>query len=227
MLTVHHLNNSRSHRVLWLLEELGVDYKITQYQRDPDTMLAPKTLRDVHPLGKSPVISHAGRTIAESGAILEYLVDEFGDDAPIRLRPERGTPEFLRYRYWMHYAEGSAMPAMLLKVVFEQLPAQGPWLARPVLKAISKVAGKQFIDPQIRRHQRFWEQELAERAYFVGEDFSAADIQMSFALQAAQTRQNSNLKTHHAQKLLQKLQQRPAYQRADARGGALDLAAMA
>lgn len=223
MLTVHHLNNSRSHRVLWLLEELGVDYEIIEYQRDPDTLLAPEALREVHPLGKSPVITHAGHTIAESGAILEYLVDEFGEDAPIRLRPEHGTPEFLRYRYWMHYAEGSAMPALLLKIVFDQLPAQGPWAARPILKLISKAAGKQFIDPQIRRHRLFWEEELAERAYFAGDDFSAADIQMSFALQAGETRQDSALKTDHAQKLLQKLQARPAYQRAVARGGGLNL----
>lgn len=226
MLTVHHLNNSRSHRVLWLLEELEVAYEVTHYQRDPDTMLAPAGLREVHPLGKSPVITHNGRTVAESGAILEYLIDEFGDQAPLRLRPEVGTPEYLRYRYWMHYAEGSAMPPLLLKIVFDQLPVQGPWVARPILKAVAKAAGTQFINPQIRRHQQFWEDELAERAYFAGDAFSAADIQMSFALQAADTRQEHGPKTQHARNLLQKLQARPAYQRAEAVGGALNLSTM-
>ncbi|AWV89121.1 glutathione S-transferase family protein [Bradymonas sediminis] len=225
MLTVHHLNNSRSHRVLWLLEELGVEYQIKTYERDPQTMLAPKSLRDVHPLGKSPVITHAGHTIAESGAILEYLVDTFGQDAPTQLRPAPDTPEFLRYRYWMHYAEGSAMPALMLRMVFDQLPAQGPWLARPLLAAVASAAKTQFINPQLRRHLAFWEEELAERAYFAGDAFSAADIQMSFVLHGAVAGEASAAKTSRARALLRRLQARPAYERAEARGGALDLSA--
>ena len=118
MITVHHLNNSRSQRVLWLLEELDLEYEVKRYERDPNTMLAPASLRAVHPLGKSPVITDEGLTLAESGAIVEYLVDRYGGE---RLAPPLGTPERLRYTYWLHYAEGSAMPPLLLKLVFDQI----------------------------------------------------------------------------------------------------------
>ena len=117
MIIVHHLNNSRSQRILWLLEELGLEYDIKYYERDPKTLLAPASLRQVHPLGKSPVITDGTLTVAESGAIIEYLVEQYGGG---RLAPPPGTPERLRYIYWLHYAEGSAMPPLLLKLVFDR-----------------------------------------------------------------------------------------------------------
>ena len=134
MLTVHHLNNSRSQRVLWLLEELDVPYEIVRYQRQPD-MRAPKELRAIHPLGKSPVITDNGNTIAESGAIVEYLIGTYGNG---RLIPPPNTPERLRYTYWLHYAEGSAMPPLLLKLLFTLMPKRAPALLRPLVRKVSQ-----------------------------------------------------------------------------------------
>ena len=133
MLTVHHLNNSRSQRVLWLLEELGVPYEIVRYQRQPD-MRAPKELRAIHPLGKSPVITDNGNTIAESGAIVEYLIATYGNG---RLIPPPNTPERLRFTYWLHYAEGSAMQPLLLKLLFTLMPKRAPALLRPSIHGAS------------------------------------------------------------------------------------------
>src|SRR5258706_12967850 len=127
MLIVHHLNNSRSQRVLWLLEELGVPYEIVRYQRQPD-MRAPAQLRAIHPLGKSPVVTDNGNTIAESGAIAEYILDTYGEG---RLIPPPKTPERLRYTYWRHYAEGSAMPPLLFNLLFTPMPKRSPALLRP------------------------------------------------------------------------------------------------
>ena len=175
MITVHHLNNSRSQLVLWLLEELGVDYEVKRYERDARTMLAPPALRKVHPLGKSPVISEDGQTVAESGAIVEYLLDRHDRDNT--LRPAPGTPERLRYTYWLHYAEGSAMPPLLLSLIFARLP-QGPmpFFMRPVVRGIAdKVLGS-YVNPQIRLHLDFMESELGKSTWFAGDTFSAADI---------------------------------------------------
>src|SRR5882724_5045021 len=158
MITVHHLNNSRSQRVLWLLEELGVPYEIKRYQRDAKTMLAPPSLRAVHPLGKSPVITDGAVTVAESGAIVEYLVDRYGNG---RFIPPAGTPERLRYTYWLHYAEGSAMLPLLLKLIFgfiEKSPA--PFFIKPVIRGLVKKVGTDFIDPQLKLHLDYIEGEL-------------------------------------------------------------------
>lgn len=220
MLTVHHLNDSRSHRILWLLEELEVDYDIKRYQRNPETMLAPPELREVHPLGKSPVITYEGRNIAESGAIIEFVLDEMGEG---RLRPERGTEEFQRYRYWLHYAEGSAMTPFLLKLVFRRIPGEVPFLVRPVASLISKGVSKEFVDPQIRNHMDFWESELSERTYFAGEEFSAADIQMSFALEASMVRSARPGKYPKIHAMVERLRERDAYERAIERGGEFSL----
>ena len=150
MITVHHLNNSRSQRVLWLLEELGLPYEIKRYERDPKTMLAPASLRKIHPLGKSPVITDGELTLAESGAIIEYLVDRYGNG---RLRPALDTPEHLRYTYWLHYAEGSAMPPLLLKLIFDQIE-KSPMLffVRPIARSITNRVKSSFIEPQIAQH---------------------------------------------------------------------------
>ena len=186
MLTVHHLNNSRSQRVLWLLEELGVPYEIKRYQRDPKTMLAPPELRAVHPLGKSPVITDDGLTIAESGAIIEYLVDKYGQG---RFAPAAGTPERLRYTYWLHYAEGSAMPPMLLKLVASRIAsAPMPFFAKPIARKIAGTLESSFIDPQLKLHLGYINKELSATGWFVGNDFTAADVQMSFPLEAGAAR---------------------------------------
>jgi glutathione S-transferase len=222
MLTVHHLNNSRSQRVLWMLEELGVDYELKRYQRDPNTMLAPAELRAVHPLGKSPVITDDGMTIAESGAIIEYLVERYGQG---RFAPPHGvSPERVRYSYWMHYAEGSAMPPLLLKLVFNRIPkGPMPFFVRPVAKAIASRALSTFIEPQIRRHLDYMEQELAKSAWFAGAEFSAADIQMSFPLEAAAARGGLDASRPKLMSFLQRIHARPAYQRALEKGGPYEL----
>ena len=222
MIVVHHLNNSRSQRVLWLLEELGVDYEVKRYQRDPKTMLAPPALRKVHPLGKSPVITDDGQTVAESGAIIEYLVDRYGQRSG--LRPAAGTPERLRYTYWLHYAEGSAMPPLLLSLVFSKVrSAPAPFFVRPIIHGIVDKVMTTFVQPQLTTHLDFMESELAGRDWFAGDDFSAADIQMSFPIEAAASRGGLGSKRPRLINYLARIHGREAYQRALAKGGPYEL----
>lgn len=217
MVIVHHLNNSRSQRVLWLLEELGVPYEVKYYQRNPKTMLAPPELLAVHPLGKSPVISDGDLKLAESGAIVEYLAARYGDGC---LLPRPGSPERLRCTYWLHYAEGSAMPPLLLKLVFNRVPkGPMPFFVRPVARAIASRALSSFIEPQIKRHLDFMENELGKSAWFAGAEFSAADIQMSFPLEAAAARGGLDARFSKLTAFLQRIHARPAYQRAMEKGG--------
>jgi glutathione S-transferase len=221
MLIVHHLNNSRSQRVLWLLEELGVPYEIKRYERDPKTMLAPPELRAVHPLGKSPVITDDGQTIAESGAIIEYLVDKYGQG---RFAPAAGTPERLRYTYWMHYAEGSAMPPLLLKLVALRIAsAPMPFFAKPIARKIASTLQSSFIDPQLKLHLGYINKELGATGWFVGNDFTAADVQMSFPLEAATARGGMEGQIPTVVDFLKRIHARPAYQRALERGGKYEL----
>jgi glutathione S-transferase len=221
MITVHHLNNSRSQRVLWLLEELGLDYEIQRYQRDPKTMLAPPELRKVHPLGKSPVITDGDLTIAESGAIIEYLVERYGNG---RLIPPAGSGERLRYRYWLHFAEGSAQPLLLLKLLFGRV-AKGPmpFFVRPVAKAIAGKVNESFIQPNLDRQLDYMDAELAARPWFAGAEFTAADIQMSFPLEAAVARGGLDQRRPKLMAFLQRIHARPAYLRAVERGGKYEL----
>jgi glutathione S-transferase len=217
MVVVHHLNNSRSQRVLWLLEELGVDYEVRRYQRDPKTMLAPPELRKVHPLGKSPVITDDGLTIAESGAIVEYLVEKYGNG---RFIPPAGTPERLRYRYWLHYAEGSMQPLLLLKLLFGRVEkAPMPFFARPIAKAIARKATEGFIQPNLDRHLDYLETELKDRPWFAGAEFTAADVQMSFPLEAAVVRGGLDERRPRLMDFLRRIHERPAYRKAIERGG--------
>lgn len=209
MIVVHHLNNSRSQRVLWLLEELGVEYEIKRYERDAETMLAPASLRQVHPLGKSPVITDEDLTIAESGAITEYIVDRYGNG---RLIPPTGTPERLRYTYWLHYAEGSAMPPLLLRLIFDRFGIGDS-------KAMDA-----FIAPQIKLHFDYIEGELSKNTWFVGDEFTAADIQMSFPLELLATAAPDIESRPKLKEFLARIQARPAYKRALERGGKYDFA---
>jgi glutathione S-transferase len=217
MITVHHLNNSRSQRVLWALEELGLEYEIRRYERDPQTMLAPASLRAVHPLGKSPVITDGELTLAESGAILEYLVERYGDG---RLIPAPATSERMRYRYWMHYAEGSAMSPLLLKLIFDRIEnAPMPFFARPIARKIAQSAKSSFVEPQIRLHLNYMEAELSKNTWFAGETFTAADIQMSFPVEAAAVRGGLNESRPQLMGFLKRIHARDAYRRALERGG--------
>ena len=215
MLTVHHLNNSRSQRVLWLLEELGVPYEIVRYQRQPD-MRAPAELRAIHPLGKSPVITDQGHTIAESGAIIEYILDTYGEG---RLIPPPKTPERLRYTYWMHYAEGSAMSPLFLKLLFTVMPRRAPALLRPLVRKVSSQVLTAFVNPQLKQHMAFWETELGKSEWFAGGEFTAADIQMSFPLEAAAARVGLDKGYPKSMAFLDRIYARPAYKRALEQGG--------
>ncbi|WP_256077888.1 glutathione S-transferase family protein [Massilia sp. YIM B04103] len=221
MITVHHLNNSRSQRVLWLLEELGLDYEIVRYQRDAKTMLAPPELRRIHPLGKSPVIQDGDVLVAESGAIIEYLVEKYGNGS---LVPPAGTPDKLRWRYFLHYAEGSLMTPLLMKLVFDRVEsAPAPFFVRPIAKAIAGKVKHSYILPQIRQHLDYLEGELARGEWFAGSAFSAADIQMSFPLEAATARGGLDGARPRLAAFLQRIHARPAYQRALERGGPYEL----
>jgi glutathione S-transferase len=221
VITVHHLNNSRSQRVLWLLEELGLAYEVVRYQRDQATMLAPPELRAIHPLGKSPVITDGGLTLAESGAILDYLVETYGGG---KLIPPAGTPERLRHRYWMHYAEGSAMPPLLLKLVFDRLEkSPAPFFVRPVIRALAQRVKRTYIEPQLATHLDFLEGELGKSAWFAGEEFTSADIQMSFPLEGAVARGGLDARRPRLMAFLERIHARPAYRRALERGGEFKL----
>jgi glutathione S-transferase len=216
MITVHHLNNSRSQRVLWLLEELGLPYEVKRYERDAATMLAPPELRAIHPLGKSPVITDGDKTIAETGAIIEYVIDTYGQG---RLIPAAGTAERLRYTYWLHYAEGSAMTPLLLKLVFTALPARAPGLLKGLVKAVAAKAQASFVDPQLKSHIDYWDAELANSEWFAGQAFTAADLMMSFPLEAAAARAGAGSRPR-VKAFLDRIHARPAYRAALERGGA-------
>jgi glutathione S-transferase len=207
MIRVHHLNNSRSQRVLWLLEEIGTPYEVVRYQRDKKTMLAPKELRRVHPLGKSPVIDDGGRTFVETGLIVEYLVQRYGSD----LAPPSGSDSYWRYKYWLHYAEGSLMPPLLLKLVINRLGLLG----RPA---------RPFVGAQLKLHLDFLESELAKGPWFLGERFSAADIMMSFPIEAARARGGLDETRPKLMDFLKRIHTRDAYKRALEKGGAYDYA---
>jgi len=217
MLVVHHLNDSRSQRILWLLEELGVEYDLKRYERDPATLLAPPSLEAVHPLGKSPVVTDGEQVLAESGAIVEHLADRYGDGRLARLP---GSDARFRYTYWLHYAEGSAMPPLMLKLVFDRIAAAPmPFFAKPVVRRIRQSVMDAFIGPQLKRHLDYMEAELARNAWFVDDEFSAADIQMSFPVEIAVSRAGLDATRPRLMDYLRRIHERPAYRRALERGG--------
>ncbi|HEX5060548.1 MAG TPA: glutathione S-transferase [Kofleriaceae bacterium] len=217
MLTVHHLNGSRSQRVLWLLEELGVPYEIVKYERDPKTDLAPPELDKIHPLGKSPVITDGDVTIAESAAILEYIVEKYGNG---KMQPPKDTPNHRRYRYFMHYAEGSLMPFLLLRLITSKLK-RTPFLVRPIAKAIAGKLEGSYVAPNLDRHVAFLASELGTRDYFAGGEITAADIQMSFPMEALALRVKDVPDAIKA--WVTRMHERPAFKKAVERGGPYDL----
>ena len=221
MITVHHLENSRSQRILWLLEELGVDYEIKRYERDPQTMLAPAELQRIHPLGKSPIITDGDDTIAESGAIIEYLVHKYDIG---RLIPPDGTPERQAYTYWLHYAEGTFMPLMIVSLIMSRVAsAPLPFFLKPVSKGIAAKVHESFIDPNVKRNLAFMEASLADTDWFCGDQFTAADVQMSFPLEAAEARANLRQDYPRLTALLDRIRARSAWKAAIEKGGPYEL----
>jgi glutathione S-transferase len=211
MLTVHHLDNSRSHRVLWLLEELGVPYELERYKRDPETMLAPPELAQVHPLGKSPVITDGEHTIAESGAILEYVAATYDKDGRV---PATGE----RVRYFMHYAEGSLMPVLLVRLIFGRMrTAKIPFFIKPITRSIAARVDRDFIHPNLSRHIAVLDGELAKSTWLAGDALTLADIQMSYPLEALSVRVPEVPK--RIKDWVERAKARPAYQRAEQKGG--------
>ncbi len=218
MLIVHHLNNSRSQRIIWLLEELGVPYDIVKYQRDAKTNLAPPELEKIHPLGKSPVITDDGETIAESAVILEYIVEKYGNG---RLMPAAGTPEYRRCRYFMHYAEGSLMTFLLLKLITSKI-RKAPVLVRPIAKAIAGKVDAGYVVPNVTRHLAFLDSELGKSPYFAGNELTVADIQMSYPMEAIAARLPDAPATVKA--WVARVHERPAFKRAlEKVGGSFDV----
>jgi len=221
MLTLHHLENSRSQRILWLLEELGVPYEIRRYERDKTTGLAPPELVAVHPLGKSPVITDGDVTVAESGAIIEYLVGTYGGGS---LLPAAGTPARMAYTYWLHYAEGSFMPLMIIALILRRIEsAKAPFFVKPIAKGIVAKVRDNYLDANVKRNLDFMEAELNDSLWFCGDELSGADIQMSFALEAAEVRTNLKDDYPNLAALLERVRARPAWQRALKKGGPYQL----
>lgn len=206
MITVHHLNESRSQRILWLLEELNLPYEIRHYTRDAKTRLAPPELKTVHPLGKSPVIEDQGQTLIESGAIVDYLIRHYGQG---RLQPAQLSRDFELYNQWLHYAEGSAMLPLLLKMYVSRLGDAGAPLAPR-------------IDSELANHLGYIEHALQGRDWLVGDGLTGADIQMSFVGEAARGLRASY---PNMDAWVHRFQQRPAYRRALERGGPYSFAA--
>lgn len=229
MLTLHHLETSRSQRVLWLLEELGVPYEIKLYRRDPRTRLAPQELKKVHPLGKSPVITDEDIVVAESGAILEYLVEHYGNQAhgeAAQLLATPGTPEHLQLRFWMHFAEGSLMNWLVMKLVFMTIPTQPmPFFVRPIARRLCQQVQRKLIDPNLHTSMAFMESHLGRHAWFAGEQLTLADFQMSFAVSALLARSDAGSQCPRLAAYLARIEARPAYQRALAKGGPVVMSA--
>ena len=229
MITVHHLETSRSQRVLWLLEELGVPYELKIYKRDPRTRLAPPELKQVHPLGKSPVITDGALVVAESGAILEYLAETYGDQARgdlAGLLAKPGTPEHRQLRFWMHYAEGSLMNWLVMKLVFMTIPTQPmPFFVKPIARQLCLKVQAKLIDPNLKTSMDFMESHLGKNTWFAGEQMSLADFQMSFAVAALLARSNAARQCPNIAAWLARIEARPAYQRALAKGGPVVMSA--
>lgn len=217
MLIVHHLENSRSHRILWLLEELGVDYEIKRYARDKITSLAPPELRAVHPLGKSPVITDGDVSVAESGLIVEYLIEKYGNGC---LMPAVGTPGHLQYRYWMHYAEGTLMPLMVIALVLNRIEtAPVPFFIKPVTKKIAAKAMAGYAGPNIELNLEYLDKTLQKSDWFCGEEMTGADILLSFPIEAAATRIDLAEGYPALYEFQQRIRALPAYIRAIEKGG--------
>jgi len=222
MLVVHHLENSRSQRILWALEELGVPYEVKRYERNKKTSLAPDSLRKIHPLGKSPVMTNDNITVAESGAIIEYLVGKYGNGL---LAVNNDEDQLRAYQYWLHFAEGSLMPPLLLKLVFDKVrKSPMPFFAKPIAQSISRKVMKSFVGPNIKNNLAFIEDYLAAHEWFAGNKLTGADIQMSFPLEASVASGVADNQYPNIIAYVKRIHARTAYQKALAAGGPYDYA---
>lgn len=212
MLTIHHLNESRSQRIIWLAEELGLSYRLHHHSRDAATWLAPASLRALHPLGKAPLVERDGRILAETGFIIDTLARDTA------LLPAAGTPQGEAVRYWLHYAEGSAMPPLVMRLILSRLPRRAPWPVRRVARALAEGVNRSYLGPELERHAAYWDQTLAATGWFVGAELTAADVMMSFPVEMAALR--ADLTGRHAVRdWLARIHARPAYIRALQAGG--------
>lgn len=222
MITLHHLENSRSFRILWLLEEMGLDYDLLHYRRDPDSGQAMADLREKHVLGKAPLLEDGVQVIVESGAIIEYLLDTYGDGS---LRPAAGTPERIHYNTWMHAAEGSLMTLMILALFLNRMDSRSPFFIKPFIRVVTGKVREGYLDPNLARQLKFVESELGRRQWFAGEAFSAADVQMGFVMTALAARGGLDQQYPNCQRWMGQMQERPAYQRAMEKNGEMKLLA--
>lgn len=217
MITVHHLENSRSQRILWLLEELSLPYEVKRYERDKKTSLAPKELLKIHPLGKSPVIVDDGAVIAETGAIIEHIIETHGAG---RLVPSKGTPDYRRYKYWIHAAEGSYMPPLVMALFLNRMEtAPMPFFARPVARKLTQAVRDGYLTHTTKALFDYLDAELARGDFLAGKDFSAADIIMSFPAEASLQRVDAAKTAKNLKAYVDRLHARPAYKRALEKGG--------
>ncbi|KAL3155248.1 hypothetical protein ABBQ32_013179 [Trebouxia sp. C0010 RCD-2024] len=216
MIVVHHLSSSRSHRIIWLLEELGVEYEVKRYER-MSNMLAPPELKQIHPLGKSPVVTDGDVTVAESGAIVDYLVSTYGSGRLIP--PPSAKQDRLKYTYWLHFSEGSAMPPVLMYLVLTKVPDRAPFFIRPVVRYIFGTLLTGFVEPNLARNADYMESELRKTKWFAGDDFTAADVIMSFPVEAMAERGGMGAKHPKLAGYLERIHARPAWKRALETGG--------
>lgn len=220
MITLYALKQSRAYRIAWLLELLDLDYRAEIFERDAATKLAPDALRGIHPLGKSPVVDDNGTVLAESGAIVEYLIARY--DMSGRLKPAADSPQWRDYLFWLHYAEGSLMPLLVMSLVFRKIDEREmPFFAKPVARRITGGVRKSFLDPQLKLHLDFIESRLAGKTWLLGKEPTGADVMMSFPLQAALSR--TGLELPAVREYVMRIETDAAFRRAQQRLGRFDL----
>ncbi len=219
MITVHHLEKSQSIRILWLLEELGVDYLIQHYKRDKKTLLAPPELRKLHRVGTSPIITDDDVVLPESNAIFQYILDKHGNKG---LVPQPGSAERVRYLYWLHAAQGSIVPLMYMQLVFSRLKGRVPWPLKPAMKMVDAQTNKSFLQPKLNNILAQIESDLSESTWFAGEQFSVADIAMGYCLEVAEVRCGMDARYPNAQSYLSRMRARPAYKKAQEKNGVFE-----
>lgn len=220
MITVHHLEQSRSVRIIWLLEELGVDYSLKSYARDPKTNLAPPEYLALHPLGKAPLITDGDKVLAETGAIAEYIIDKYDAE---NWRPAKGSPERIAYNYWLHAAEGTLMPYLILHLFMTRMETAPPFFMRPIIKAVTGQVRKAYLTPSLTKFYTYMDAELEGVTWFAGDTPTLADIMMSFPLQAAAGRGALDDTYPHIMTYIERLNARPAYNVALAKSGNMDI----
>lgn len=216
MLTVHHLENSRSQRVVWLLEEIEMPYEVVVHRRPSDRKRSSESLTKIHFLGKAPVLSDGDIVLAETGAIFEYLMDHYGGE---HMQPKLGTPQRAQYTFWRHFSEGSFMPYLAMKLVFAGLEQKSPWIVRPIAMLISKAVGAMYLHPNIMTELRYIEAHLEKNTWFAGDSFSAADVLIGFPMEAVTGRMAPMDQYPNIAAFVRRVRERPAYARAMQRGG--------